>query len=78
MSSKRPRRRDWKRVLNTETRLRIANKRIDLRNDAMAGAEKLFERLRGRIERVRELCDKAGEDGSVSVKELRRIIGGGE
>lgn len=65
-------------MLNTETRLRIANKRIDLRNDAMAGAEKLFERLRGRIERVRELCDKAGEDGSVPVKELRRIIGGGE
>lgn len=39
--------------------------------------DRVFEALKGRVDRVRELCDKAGEKGSVSVSELRKIVGGG-
>lgn len=41
-------------------------------------ADRVFEALKGRVDRVRELCDRAGEDGSVTVRELRKIVGGGE
>lgn len=40
--------------------------------------DQVFEALKGRVYRVRELCDRAGEDGTVTVRELRKIVGGGE
>lgn len=43
-----------------------------------AVSERVFQAAKSRVDRVRELCDKAGEKGSVSVVDLRKIVGGGE
>lgn len=40
--------------------------------------DRVFEALKSRVERVRELCDRAGPEGTVKVSELRKIVGGGE
>jgi hypothetical protein len=59
-------------------RVRLERKRHTLRDEVAERYDKLLARLKGRIDRIRTLCDDAGENGSVKVSDLRRIIGGGE
>lgn len=42
-----------------------------------AVTRRVYEAAKTRVNRVRELCDKAGESGTVPVSELRKIVGGG-